>query len=347
MKLAYSTGNAIVDEVSELNITGNIIPMAWFQTMKGPSGKPMLLAISILSDILYWYRPKEIRDEGTGGLIGYKKRFKADLLQRSYRQIEEQFGVTKKQARGALDYLCKIGVIKKHLRDEITKDGVKLHNNMYLELVPTKLRELTYPSGGCIDEGVPFREVPYAKKDNMVVPSGALGDDLEVTTSTEITTENTTIDYSHPIYVTSDKDRNDEVESINAYREIIRENIDYDHLMAIQNNDSDRKRIDEIYEIICDVVCSKKDFIRVGREDKPGGVVKSVFLKLTGEHIEYVTECLDKTYSEIGNIRAYLITSLYYSAQTAEIYNNQKVNHGQHEYATRNRELGGANGEDD
>ena len=99
----------------------------------------------ILSDIVYWYRPKEIRDEGSGNLIGFQKKFRADLLQRSYRQICDQLGISKKQARGALDYLCKIGVLKRYLRDEKTKDGMKLHNNMYLELEPIRLKELTYP----------------------------------------------------------------------------------------------------------------------------------------------------------------------------------------------------------
>lgn len=142
MKLAYSTGNPIVDEVSEMNITGNIIPATWYHTMCGENGKPKLLAINLLSDILYWYRPKEIRDEDTGNLLGFQKRFKADLLQRSYRQIENQFGVSQKQARNALDYLCDIGVVRKHLRNEKTKEGMPIHNNMYLELVSQKVPQV-------------------------------------------------------------------------------------------------------------------------------------------------------------------------------------------------------------
>ena len=43
------------------------------------------------------------------------------------------------------------------------------------------------------------------------------------------------------------------------------------------------------------------------------------------------------------------VTASESKAVTAEgiSNNNQKVNHGMHEYATRDRELGGANGEDD
>jgi len=48
LKLAYSTGNAIVDEVSEMNFSGNVVPLTWFKTMLGESGKPMLLAIDLL-----------------------------------------------------------------------------------------------------------------------------------------------------------------------------------------------------------------------------------------------------------------------------------------------------------
>ncbi len=357
MELALSTGNPIVDQISEMNFTGNIIPAVWFKTLRGRNGKPMLLAIDILSDILYWYRPTEIRDERTGAILGYKKKFNKDFLQRSYRQIEDQFGVSKKQARLALDFLCDKGVVKKHLRDEISKDGMKLHNNMYLELVPEKLKEITYIHRS--SEGVSLKTPPYVFDDNTLGAVRTEGDDLQGTTSTENTTEITTKEYNNHINLKSDGSfyvrgpsgcgvkaakQIDEIDKITAYREVIKENIDYENLRASQGSETEQNRIDEIYEIICDVVCSKKETIRVGGEDKPLEVVKSVFLKLTDDHIAYVTECLDKTCSDIGNIRAYLITALYRSIQTAENFNNQKVNHGQYEFAIKNIERGGIDG---
>ena len=96
MNQDYSTGNRIVDEVGRINISGNIIPMVWFQAIRYPNGKPNVNAIIILADIVYWYKPTEIRDEGTGQVIGVRKKFKSDLLQRSYQQISEQFGISKK-----------------------------------------------------------------------------------------------------------------------------------------------------------------------------------------------------------------------------------------------------------
>ena len=58
-----NTGNSTVDAIGQMNITGNVTPPNWYKTILRDNGKPYLLAICILSEICYWYRPKEIRDE--------------------------------------------------------------------------------------------------------------------------------------------------------------------------------------------------------------------------------------------------------------------------------------------
>lgn len=140
----YSTGNEIVDENAKLNISGNIIPQVWYRTIIRESGKPNLTAIIILADIVYWYKPTEIRDEGTGQVIGVRKKFKSDLLQRSYQQISEQFGISKKEATNAVVFLEKLGVVKRVFRT-ISMNGIVVNNVLYLELIVDRLKELTYP----------------------------------------------------------------------------------------------------------------------------------------------------------------------------------------------------------
>lgn len=321
MKLAYSTGNAIVDEVSEMNFSGNVVPLTWFKTMLGESGKPMLLAIDLLADIVYWYRPKEIRDEGTGDLIGFQKRFKADLLQRSYRQIEQRFGVTKKQARTALDYLCKIGVIRKHLRNELTSDGTPLHNNMYLELVPEKLKELTYPQ---FDDDVPLREPPSANEDTRVVTCKTDGGALNVTTSTETTTEINNINNNNHINTELDV-----METMRAYEEIIKKNIEYEILVQY-NNGIYRKNIDEIVILMVETVSIPRKYIYIGGTRFPYEIVKSQFLKLNYEHILYVITCMKDNTTKVKNIRSYLLTTLYNAPNTIDSYYQAEVNHDLH-----------------
>ena len=44
--------------------------MTWLKNILTEKGKPYLLAIMILADLVYWYRPSEIRDEGTGEVVG-------------------------------------------------------------------------------------------------------------------------------------------------------------------------------------------------------------------------------------------------------------------------------------
>ena len=74
MIMGYLTsGNGIVDAMGSINITGNIIPAVWYRTITKENGKPYLLAIVILADIVYWYRPSEVRDQGTGHILGWKK----------------------------------------------------------------------------------------------------------------------------------------------------------------------------------------------------------------------------------------------------------------------------------
>lgn len=80
--------------MAAMAVTGNVIPATWYKTITTPSGKADLVAINILSDVLYWYRPREVRDEYTGDVVAYQKRFAADYLQRSYEQLSEHFGTS-------------------------------------------------------------------------------------------------------------------------------------------------------------------------------------------------------------------------------------------------------------
>ena len=138
-----SSGNRAVDLIGQMNITGNVIPQIWCKKITYPSGKPCLNAIMILADFVYWYRPKEIRQESTGRIIGYKKKFKADMLQRRYEEICDQFGLSKKQVREAINILIDIGVVNKELRT-ITVGDTKISNVTFFEVVPEKLHEITF-----------------------------------------------------------------------------------------------------------------------------------------------------------------------------------------------------------
>ena len=144
----YTTGIPACDALREIAFTGNIIPQSWYKIfvkrdLKNP--KPHLLAINVLADIVYWYRPAEVRDERSGEVVGYRKKFAADLLQRSYAQIAEQFGCSEGQAKDAIVFLEEMGVVRREFRT-IEAKGMKYNNILFLDLNADRLRELTYPA---------------------------------------------------------------------------------------------------------------------------------------------------------------------------------------------------------
>ncbi|CAK7023011.1 MAG: hypothetical protein EUB_02213 [Eubacterium sp.] len=117
----------------------------------------------------------------------------------------------------------------------------------------------------------------------------------------------------------------DAMEERESYAELIRENLELDTLLHDHRFDEDR--LNEMYEIILDTVCSTSPTIRINGQDMPQQVVKSRFLKLNSSHIEYVILAMNNNPSEIRNIRAYLLTALYNATLTMGNYYSALVNH--------------------
>ena len=146
----------------------------------------------------------------------------------------------------------------------------------------------------------------------------------QLNTNKEITEQSITngINYSS-INQRAAEDRTDRTDEREIYRDIIQDNIDYE----IISQTSDGERISEIVEIMLDAVCTNKPTVRINGEEIPKEAVKSRFLKLDSEHIEYVLLAMQRSPSEIRNIRAYLLTALYNAPTTMDNYYTALVNH--------------------
>ena len=112
---------------------------------------------------------------------------------------------------------------------------------------------------------------------------------------------------------------------MNVYREIIKENIDYDILLS--DMPYDRDRLEEILELMVETVCSTKKYIRVAGADYPADVVRSRLMKLNSEHIKFVFDCLKENTTKIRNIKQYLLTTLYNAPTTIGNYYSALVQH--------------------
>nr|WP_300820535.1 DUF6017 domain-containing protein [uncultured Acetatifactor sp.] len=450
-----TSGNQIVDAMGSLNITGNIIPTIWYRTILRENGKPYLLAIAILADIVYWYRPVEVRDPATGQVSGWKKKFSGDILRQSYQYYADLFGESKKTVKMAIDRLETFRVLRREFRTIFHGEGLVSNNVMYLRLVPEQLYRLTYPeaepgsvweekacragtgegmggglpaepgaavgravggfptdldtgmeelggslptnfhigveeSGGSLptnsDTGMekPGGSLPTNSDTGMEKPGGSLPTNSDTPmeklggrgvqngiqaptnlwggstgnfqslcpktegvpsqnggTYTEITSENTYRDYNtsiNPSIRGSRADMADGMEDVDACMALIRRNIEYEHHMRFDRSD-ERSLYEELYAVICEVVCVRHRSVRVGGEEYPHALVKERFLKLGEDHLRYVIECMRNTSTRITNIKAYMITALYNAPMTMNHYYQQEVNYDMHGGGWQNAEV--------
>jgi len=113
--------------------------------------------------------------------------------------------------------------------------------------------------------------------------------------------------------------------SIEIYRDIIRENIDYDTIIGRYPHD--RARIDEIADLILETLCTARATIRVAGDDYPAELVKAKFLRLNSGHLEFMLDCLNKNTTEIRNIKKYLLAVLFNAPSTIDSYYTALVAH--------------------
>lgn len=312
----FDTGSPTVDRMCRLQFTGNVIPSSWYHTIKKETGKPNLNAIIILADIVYWYRPVEIRDEATGQLCGFKKKFQADILQRNYQQIAELFGISKRDATNAIVELEKLGVVRRVFRTVGIK-GQLYSNVMFLDLDVDELIQLTYPDTLDLE---PEKEVcrGYHSFEEQGAPKKGTGVtkirervsqkwERPVTEMRETYTKNTYRDYNKEF----------PLQSYQETEEQVKEQIDYSILKLDHMHD---ERIEELVGLIVDVLTSVAEKIRVNKEEKPAEVVKVQFRKLRKEHVEFVLLSMDSNTTKARNIRAVLITALYNAVNTMGSY---------------------------
>ena len=119
--------------------------------------------------------------------------------------------------------------------------------------------------------------------------------------------------------------RTEAKESFERYRNLILENIDYDVLASDPH--VDREQLNEIVDLLQETVCSTRSRIRVAGNDYPTEVVRSKLLKLNGEYIRFVMDCLKQNTTRIRNIRQYLLAALFNAPSTMSSYYTALVAH--------------------
>lgn len=137
-------------------------------------------------------------------------------------------------------------------------------------------------------------------------------------------TEETSIE-SNPIDAKEREENFRDFVNIHDYEELLRENIEYDTLL--QDSMIDHERVDELFCLMLETVCTAKKSLRIAGSEYPAELVRSRFFKLDSGHIRYVCECMDENKSRVRNIKKYLLAALFNAPVTMEHYYTAKVNY--------------------
>ena len=122
-----------------------------------------------------------------------------------------------------------------------------------------------------------------------------------------------------------ERKRTEAADAYAVYEEIIKDNIDYDILLL--DNSMEKDRIDEIVDLMLETVCTRRKTIRIAGDDYPAELVKAKFMKLNGEHIRFVLDCMRENTTKIRNIKQYMKAALFNAPSTIGSYYTSLVSH--------------------
>ena len=183
----------------------------------------------------------------------------------------------------------------------------------------------------------PTLEKPMQEKPTLENPM-QLNKDISKTDLPKKETSNTDLSNTHSIPILSpdpsplegaaeppERKRKEVNDAYKIYEEIIKDNIEYDHLVTYGR--VEKERLDEIVSLILETVCTRRKTIRIAGDDYPAELVKAKFMKLDSSHIEFVFDCMKENTTKIRNIKQYLKAVLFNAPNTIDSYYTALVNH--------------------
>ena len=230
---------------------------------------------------------------------------------------------SKDAIRSAVNELERAGYIERH---QTTDEGGKFSSNEYI------IHEQPVSLPPSLDK--PSSENPTTEKPTSENPTQLNKD--RVTKDQAITDRSSTHSFpslSHPpagaaVAASPPERKRTEAatqSAVEIYRDIIKENIEYDHLLRYSQIDPEE--LDGIVELLVETVCTARKTIRVAGDDYPAELVKAKLLKLNSGHIEFVMDCMRQNTTKIRNIKKYLLAVLFNAPSTMGSYYTALVAH--------------------
>ncbi len=219
-------------------------------------------------------------------------------------EIKESLGCAEKKAVKLLDELEKKAELIERKRQGLGKPNLIYVKNFISESVERQFLNCQNDNSATFQNTI--QELSKAQGNNTDIKNTDLSDTNSIFPSDNCGKENGNEEYQQ-------------------YYQYFYEQLGMEYLQKDYPYDVDR--LENILELVVETVCSKRQIIRIGGDDRPIEVVKSRFMKLDSEHIRYVLDCFKENTTKIRNIRQYILASLYNAPTTIGSYFDALVRH--------------------
>ncbi len=219
-------------------------------------------------------------------------------------EIKESLGCAEKKAVKLLDELEKKAELIERKRQGLGKPNLIYVKNFISESVE--------------------RQFLNCQNDNSATFQNTI-QDLSKAQGNNTDIKNTDLSDTNSIFPSENCGKENGNEEYQQYYQYFYEQLGMEYLQKDYPYDVDR--LENILELVVETVCSKRQIIRIGGDDRPIEVVKSRFMKLDSEHIRYVLDCFKENTTKIRNIRQYILASLYNAPTTIGSYFDALVRH--------------------
>lgn len=162
------------------------------------------------------------------------------------------------------------------------------------------------------------------QNDNSAISQNTI-QDLSKVQGNNTDIKNTDLSDTNSIFPSVDCGKDNGNEEYRQYYQYFYEQLGIEYLK--KDYPYDLGILESILELVVETVCSKRQIIRIGGDDRPVEVVKSRFMKLDSEHIRYVLDCFKENTTKIRNIRQYMLATLYNAPTTIGSYFDALVRH--------------------
>lgn len=109
------------------------------------------------------------------------------------------------------------------------------------------------------------------------------------------------------------------------YYDYFYKQLEFEHILP--RYPYDKEMLENLLDMIIEVMCSKRKMIRIASDNKPIEIVRSQFMKLTPEHIDYVMTCIKENTTRVRNIKQYMLATIYNAPITLDSYYDSLVRH--------------------